>query len=309
MSDLVLITGRDPEGLARAASAAAGEAIPWVGEDDPRADSATVWFASSAPSHARKAMPALRWIHSAWAGVDRWLDRPEWREGVRLTRTVADFPERISEYVLGYLLAQELGVARAGRQQSEGRWERWVPGSLAGKTILVVGHGAIGRRLAGVARAFGMETLGVRRGPVTAEERAEGIDTAEALAAFLPRAAFVVNLLPLNAETEAFWNASRFALFAEGSVFVNVSRGRCVDDRALLEALERGRPARALLDVFREEPLPPESPYWAHPRVLVTPHVAGLGSAESEGRAFGENWRRWRAGEPLRHVVDRTRGY
>ena len=309
MNDLVLITGRDPARLASAASAAAGEAIPWVGDDDPRADSATVWFASSAPPLAPKEMPSLRWIHSAWAGVDRWLDRPEWREGVRLTRTVADFPERISEYVIGHLLADELEVARARRQQSEGRWERWAPGALAGKTMLIAGYGSIGRRLAGVARALGMEVLGIRRGPVSMEERAAGIGTAEALSAFLPRASVVVNLLPLNAETESFWNGARFALLAEGSVFVNVSRGRCVDERALLAALERGRPERALLDVFREEPLPPESPFWSHPRVRITPHVAGLGSAETEGRAFGENWRRLKAGEPLLHVVDRTRGY
>ena len=309
MSDLVLITGREPERLAAAASAAAGEPIPWVGETDPRAREATVWFASSAPPAAERPMPALRWIHSAWAGVDRWLDRPEWRDDVRLTRTVADFPERITEYVLGHLLAEELGVARAALQQAERRWERWSPGSLAGKTMLVVGYGEIGRRLAGAARALGMEALGVRRGPVTPAERAAGVETPEALPALLPRAAYVVNLLPLNAGTESFWNDARFARFAAGSVFVNASRGRCVDDRALLAALERGRPARALLDVFREEPLPPESPLWSHPGVRITPHVAGLGSAESEGRAFGENWRRWKAGEPLRHVVDRSRGY
>ena len=136
-----------------------------------------------------------------------------------------------------------------------------------------------------------------------------GIDTAAALPGFLARADFVVNLLPLHPETESFWSDALFAHFGGGSVFVNVSRGRCVDDRALLAALERGRPARAVLDVFRDEPLPPDSPYWSHPAVLVTPHVAGLGSAESEGRAFGENWRLWRAGEPLRHLVERTRGY
>jgi phosphoglycerate dehydrogenase-like enzyme len=309
MSDLVLITGRDPARLATAASAAAGEPIPWVGEEDPRAAAATVWFASSAPPATERPIPALRWIHSAWAGVDRWLDRPEWREGVRLTRTVADFPERITEYVLGHLLAEELGVARAARQQAERCWERWSPGILAGNTMLVVGYGEIGRRLARAASALGMEPIGVRRGPVTPEERAGGVETPEALPALLPRAAFVVNLLPLHAGTESFWNDARFAHFAEGSTFVNASRGRCVDDRALLAALERERPARAVLDVFREEPLPPESPYWGHPAVRVTPHVAGLGSSESEGRAFGENWRRWRAGEPLLHVVDRSRGY
>lgn len=309
MSDLVLVTARDPAALMDAASAAAGEPIPWFGPEDPRAEAATVWFASLAPPQAPLRLPALRWIHSGWAGVDRWLDRPEWRADVRLTRTVADFPERIAEYVFAYLLAEVLDVGRAARQQAAAEWKRWMPGTLAGKRMLVVGHGAIGARVAACARAFGMAVSGIRRGPVAPEERAEGIESVAALPALLPAADVVVNLLPATRETESFWNADRFALVGHGVLFVNASRGRCVDEAALLAALDRGRPARAILDVFRDEPLPPESPWWSHPRVRVTPHVAGLGAPESEGRAFGENWKRWRAEEPLLHPVDRARGY
>jgi phosphoglycerate dehydrogenase-like enzyme len=309
VTDLVLITGRDPAGLARSAEDALGEPLPWVGEGDARAVSATVWFASGLLPPTPKALPSLRWIHSAWAGVDRWFDRTEWTTGIVLTRTVADFPDRIAEYVLGYLLAGELDVSRAERQQAAKVWKRWMPGTLAKKTMLIAGYGAIGRRLAAAGRTLGLTPLGIRRGPVTDEERATGVGTEEALAGFLPRANIVVSLLPATRETESFWNAERFERFAEGSVFVNVSRGRCVDDAALLAALDRGRPARAILDVFRLEPLPSESPYWAHPSVRITPHVAGLGSPETEGKAFAENWRRWRSGDRLLDVVDRERGY
>lgn len=309
MSDLVLATGRKVEDLMRAASEAAGETIPWVGADDARASEATVWCAGDIPSGPARAMPALRWIHSTWAGVDRWLDRPEWGSTVQLTRTVADLPERISEYVLGYLLADVLGIHQASRQQANSEWKRWSPGTLAGKTMLVVGYGAIGRCLAARARAMDMAILGIRRGPIPESAVEPDVATVDRLPSFLSRAHVVVNLLPANEHTEHFWNAERFALFAEGSTFVNASRGRCVDDAALIAALDRGRPALAILDVFPEEPLPRESAYWRHPHVRVTPHVAGLGGPVTEGRDFGENWRRWRRGEPLLRQVDRARGY
>jgi len=307
--DLVLITGDDPAALARAASASVGEPIPWVGAGDERASSATVWFASSLPPAAALELPALRWIHCAWAGVDRWVGRPEWREEVMLTRTIADLPRRMADYVFGYLLAMELDVARSRRQQEERRWERWTAGTLGGKTMLIVGHGEIGRVVGAGAKALGLRVLALRRGPVSETERGEGVGSSESLPAFLAEADYVVNLLPATAETESFWNASRFAAMKRGAVFVNVSRGRSVDDAALLAGLDQNRPARAILDVFRAEPLPTESPYWAHSRVWVTAHVAGLGTDETEGVAFAENWRRWRAGEALAHVVDRARGY
>ncbi len=309
MGDLILLTGRDPAALAHAAEQACGETIPWVAPGDARAASATVWFASSAPPATPLDLPSLRWIHSAWAGVDRWIARPEWREGVILTRTVADFPERMAEYVLGYLLAAVLDVPRARRQQAEGTWARWVPGTLQGKTMLIVGYGAIGAQVAAVARSLRLAVLGVRRGPVSEKESAAGIESVEALPRLLPRADVVVNLLPLTPETESFWTADRFALLPPGAIFVNASRGRCVDDATLLAALDQGRPASAILDVFSREPLPPDHPFWKHPNVMMTPHVAGLGTEESEGRAFGENWRRWREGKPLRYVVERVRGY
>jgi glyoxylate/hydroxypyruvate reductase A len=125
----------------------------------------------------------------------------------------------------------------------------------------------------------------------------------------LAAADFVVNLLPLTAETESFWNAERFAAMKQGSTFLNASRGGPVDEKALLRGLGKRRPGFAILDVFREEPLPPEHPLRGRDDVWITPHVAGISTIEPLARDFAENLRRFRAGETLQNRVDRERGY
>jgi phosphoglycerate dehydrogenase-like enzyme len=298
VSDRVLITSADPGGLARAVEGLIQEPFPWCRLDAPGFDQATIWFCAGAPPESPLRLPKLRWIQSGWAGVDNWFLRPEWTDGVTLTRTIGDFPQRIAQHVLGYLLARTLRVDEAFRVMAERSWKRWTPGSLAGKNLLVVGMGAIGAEVAAVARAFGMQVAGVTR--KTREQ-----DLPELLA----RADVVVNLLPLTAETESFWNAERFARMRPGSTFVNVSRGGTVDETALLRALGRGRPGFAILDVFREEPLPAEHPLRGRDDVWITPHLAGVSTIEALAVEFADNWRRHRAGDPLQNVVDRSRGY
>jgi phosphoglycerate dehydrogenase-like enzyme len=302
----VLLEGGDAE-VRREVERRAGTALPWAvpGEEDR----AAVWFCPGRPPASPRALPALRWIQTGWAGVEEWFERPEWREGIVLTRTIGDFPQRIAEYVLGYLLADALGVPEALRQMEARAWKRWTPRSLAGRSLLVAGYGAIGRRVAEAARGIGMSTRGVRRGPLTSEDLALGVEEPGALEALLPAADVVVNLLPLTPDTRTFWNGERFARMKESSAFVNVSRGATVDDDALLEALGRRRPARAILDVFREEPLPPAHPLRSAPGVWVTPHIAGIGTAEPIAAEFAANWLRHRDGAPLRNIVERARGY
>lgn len=307
--DRILLTAADPEEVARAAEVAAGGRLPWVRPGEPDASEAAVWFCAGRPPTEAVSLPRLRWIHSGWAGIENWFGRPEWREGVHLTRTVGDFPQRIAEYVACYLLADALGARESWRLMESREWRRWTPGTLAGRALLVVGHGSIGRRIGEVARALGMATRGVRRGPLTPEDHALGVEESSALDALLPGADVVVNLLPLTRETESFWNADRFDRFRPGSVFVNVSRGATVDEDALVAALRGGRPSRAILDVFREEPLQATSPLRASPSVWITPHVAGIGTVEPLAADFAENWRRWIARKPLRHQVVRARGY
>jgi phosphoglycerate dehydrogenase-like enzyme len=306
---LVLLTYPEPRDLAEAVERALGAPTPWVAADAPGASEAEVWFCASRPPARPLALPRLRWIQSGWAGIDAWLDRPEWREGVVLTRTVGDFPQRIAQYVFGYLLARKLDVPEALRQMRSREWRRWTPQSLAGRSLLIVGYGAIGRTVGDVGRALGMTVTGVRRGPVSTEERAHGIRPRDEMVERLAAADVVVNLLPATPETESFWGDERFAGMREGAVFVNASRGSTVDEAALLRGIARGRPARAILDVFREEPLPATHPFRECPEIWITPHVAGTGTLESLAREFAENWGRFGDGRPLQNVVDRRRGY
>lgn len=306
--DLVLITHPDPRGLAREVNARAGEEIPWCRLDDPRADSATVWFSAGVLPEGELKLPGLRWIHTGWAGVESWFQRPEWGEDVLLTRTVGDYPSRLSQYVFGYLLARELDVPEALRQMEGKSWRRFIPGTLAGKRLLVVGLGSTGMEVAAAGRALGMEVEGIRR---RAGRSGRGVIARPVtdLLDRLPHADVVVSLLPLTPETESFWNDARLGALAEGATFVNVGRGASVDEAALLRGLRRGRPGFAILDVFREEPLPADHPLRREPRIWITPHIAGLGTTAMMAEAFVQNWRRYRAGKPLLRRVDRRRGY
>jgi phosphoglycerate dehydrogenase-like enzyme len=305
----VLLTDIHPEALRKAVEAEAGAAIPWADSEDRDLREVDVWFCAGLPPGRVLALPGLRWIHSGWAGVEGWFRRPEWRDGVLLTRTVADFPERMAEYVFAYLLAQELGLVRAIRQMGDRAWRRWVPGTIHGRSMLVVGYGAIGRAIAVRGRSFGLAVSGVRRGPVSAGEAAEGVHAASRLPDLLDQADIVVNVLPHTRETESFWERSRFERMREGSVFVSISRGATVDEGALLDAIQKGRPQRAILDVVREEPLPADHPLRGHDEIWITPHVAGTGTAAGLARDFAANWARYAAGQPLLHLVDRARGY
>ncbi len=309
MTERVLITSADAGALARAVESLIQEPFPWCRLDAPGFDQATVWFCASAPPESALRLPKLRWIQSGWAGVDNWFQRSEWTDAVALTRTIGDFPQRIAQHVFGYLLARTLRIDEALREMGERSWKKWIPGSVAGKNLLVVGMGAIGVEVAAVARAFGMQVAGVTRETRDAERSPLGAAGSRDLPEHLAWADVVVNLLPLTAETDSFWNAERFGSMKQGSTFVNVSRGGTVDETALLRALGRGRPGFAILDVFREEPLPADHPLRGRDDVWITPHLAGLSTTDALAREFAENWRRFRAGEPLQNLVDRSRGY
>lgn len=309
MSDRILITDTDPAGLARAVEAEFGNALPWCRLDSRGFQDATVWFCAGAPPESPLRLPKLRWIQSGWAGIEGWFQRPEWGADAMLTRTVGDFPQRMAQYVFGYALARTLGVDESLRQMGERSWKRWVPDSIAGRNLLIVGMGAIGIEVAAVARAFQMHVAGVRRGTAVKDARALDARGTQDLPELLPWADFVVNLLPLTRETQSFFDAERFALMRPGSVFLNVARGATVDDAALLRGLDRGRPGSAILDVFREEPLPPDHPFRRRGDIWITPHVAGISTVPAMARDFAENWRRFTAGEPLRNLVDRAKGY
>jgi phosphoglycerate dehydrogenase-like enzyme len=146
---------------------------------------------------------------------------------------------------------------------------------LGGKTLLIVGFGRIGQRLAKLARAFDLRVLGVRRNPSAGSEGADEIHGTDRLPGLLPRADFVALTCPLTPETQGLIGAAAFAAMKPSAYLINVARGRCVEEPALLAALAEGRIAGAGLDCFADEPLPAASPLWALDNVLITPHAAG----------------------------------
>jgi phosphoglycerate dehydrogenase-like enzyme len=228
--------------------------------------------------------------------------------GVPVTRMVHVFDVVMAEYVLGYLLSIQLDMRRAFKQQESKTWKGWVFPTLHGATAVVVGLGSIGSEVARTLKAHGLTVIGVsRRGQPT-----EGIDevrTIDQLDSVLPRADYLVLVVPLTPETRGLIDGRRLGLLPPGAVLVNICRGAVVKETELIETLEAGTLRFAVLDVFEKEPLPSESPLWTMENVIVTPHMSGPDDVPTNATRFLENYRRFRAGEPLHGQVDFARGY
>ena len=221
------------------------------------------------------AAPDLRWIQALSSGVD-FLDLEAIEaHGVALTNAAGVHAEPIAEQVLGYLLTFERGIHTGIRQQQEGVWQRYSGGEIRGKTLGVVGLGAIGSRAAEYAGAFGMTVVGTKRDPSTAPEPVDEVYAPDGLFEVLGRSDYVLLSCPLTPETRGLVGRAELGAMKGDAVLVNVARGAVVDEDALVYALQQGGIRGAALDVFEEEPLPPESPLWDLPNVVVTPHMAG----------------------------------
>lgn len=256
--------------------------------------------------------PRLRWIHVVSAGVDRWLSPKLQERGVLLTNSRGVHAVPIAEHVLALLLAFARGLPALIDAQ---RAARWTPhpfkGSfeLQGQTLAIVGQGAIGSALAQRASALGLRLRGVRR-QARAEE-APAVVGLDQLDTVLAEADHVAICLPLTPQTQGLFDAPRLARLKRGAYLYNIGRGAIVDQPALIDALTEGRIAGAGLDVVEPEPLPPESPLWRLPQVLITSHTSGA-SPHNLGRSLAildANLQAAARGEPLRNVVDPARGY
>lgn len=258
--------------------------------------------------------PRLRWFHGWGAGVDGLLRHPGLAErDFILTNTSGIHPNQMTEHTLALMLAFARRLPEAMRAQTGRTWRHMENNEvfeLAGKTLLVVGLGAVGQRIAQVAAALGMRVLGIRRtpGPLPDIEHVAGI---EGLPEHLPEADFVVLVTPLTPETRGLIGERELRLMKQDAYLVNVARGGVVDEKALVHALREGWIAGAGLDVFEQEPLPADSPLWEMPNVIITGHYGGVSPAYDD-RAFEvflDNLHRYRAGQPLRNVVDKRLGY
>lgn len=262
-------------------SAKASVSVLAAGGADPALATADVAFGQPDAAQCMNT-PRLRWVEVTTAGYTRY-DTPEFREnfrarGAAFSNVSQVFAEPCAEHVLGMMLAFGRQLLPSHRDQmTDHSWHylqrRYDSRLLVGQTVLLLGFGAIGRRLAELLAPFGMNLIAVRR--QTRSERGVRIIPEESVSSALGQADHVINILPENAETRNYVNARRLACCKTGARFYNIGRGTTVDQRAVREALLSGRLGMAYLDVFETEPLPPDDPLWTTPNCYITPHTAG----------------------------------
>jgi phosphoglycerate dehydrogenase-like enzyme len=224
---------------------------------------------------------------------------------VAITRAGGVHAGPLAEFALFGLLAFTKGLPRLMGDKDARRWDHYPMGELAGATVLIVGLGSIGVEVARLAKAFGMRVIGVTRGGRTDSPYVDEVRTSRFLGDLLPVAHGVVLTLPLTEETEGMIDATAIARMRTDAIVVDIGRGGVIDEAALVQALEEGRLAGAVLDVFATEPLPSDSALWDLPNVIISPHTAALSVHENERivALFCENLRRYLAGDELLSLV------
>jgi phosphoglycerate dehydrogenase-like enzyme len=269
------------------------------------------------PAHLAAAF-CLRWIHSPAAGVGAMLFPEMVSSSVVMTNSRGNSSVTIAEHVLAVTLSLFRDLPLAQRRQAERVWAQneFDAGAairtLRGARVLVVGLGSIGSETARLAIAFGAEVVGLRRRPeLDGPDGIVSVLSPDALHDELPRADLVVLAAPQTSGTWHLIGDRELSLMKRDAILVNVSRGKLVDEAALVCALDGRRLRGAALDVFEHEPLDPASPLWGRPDVLITPHVSGFhaGYWPDATRLFAENLRRFEAGQPLENLVDKHAGY
>jgi phosphoglycerate dehydrogenase-like enzyme len=269
--------------------------------------------------------PHLRWVHSATAGVERVLTPASRARGLTITNARGVFSRPIAEYVMLMILAAARRLPQLLELQAERTWQPLEARELRDVTVGIVGLGSIGRAVGALATAFGCRVVATRR---RADEGAAAADGAgdepflgtvmldrvlppDRLPELLAESDFVVLAAPLTSDTIGLIGEESIGAMKPGSWVINVARGELVDEPALARALRAGRIGGAVLDTFREEPLPSSSPLYDLPNVILTPHTAWSSTRVLDRSVdlFCDNLRRYAAGEPLLNVVDPTAGY
>jgi phosphoglycerate dehydrogenase-like enzyme len=262
------------------------------------------------PGRVVQALPhltRLQWVQLSWAGVEPMLD-PALRRDYVLTNIRGVFGPLMSEYVFGYLLAHERKIVPRLEAQREGRWDTTLPGTLQGKTIGLVGVGSIGAHLAATAKHFGMQVRGFTRSSAECRH-VDAYFHGDDKAAFATGLDYLVAVLPNTVGTRRIVDAAMLDALLPHAVVVNAGRGDTLDLDALVGALERGRLAAAILDVFPEEPLPADHVLWRTAGVTITSHTAAPSFPADIVAVFANNYRRFARGEELAYRVEFEKGY
>ncbi|MDN5331752.1 MAG: hypothetical protein PWP45_977 [Tepidanaerobacteraceae bacterium] len=257
----------------------------------------------------------LRWIQALTAGVDGLAFDLVREKGITVTNVSGIHKVPIAELVFGYMLMFARGLAAFFEQQKRKVWDKNVrTAELFEKTLGIVGAGNIGSEIARLGKAFGMKVVGLNRSGRIQGNYAQIYDKMYdigSLLELLSKSDFVVCAVPLTPATWHLFGEEQFKAMKSSAYFINIARGAVVDEEALIKALKEGWIAGAALDVFEREPLPPESPLWEMPNVIITPHIAGSSDRYMERamKVVNENLRRYLQGEPLINIVDPDRGY
>jgi phosphoglycerate dehydrogenase-like enzyme len=288
-----------------------------------------ILYAFHLPPNVLELAPRLRWVQLHSAGADHILDHPIMNTDVVITTTSGIHAVPIAEYALASILAYRWQVPLWTHCQRESRWpsDRWSLFSrpeLRGSTLGVVGYGSIGREVGRLGKAFGMRVLALRRSASRADEGytvdgtgdpdgtiPERFYPPQALKEMLAECDYVVLALPLTPATRHIVAEAELRAMKPTAYLVNIARGGLIDEAALIRALREGWIGGAGLDVFDQEPLPPDSPLWELNNALLSPHVAGFTPHYDERAValFAQNLVRYLAGEPLLNQIDKTRGY
>lgn len=248
-------------------------------------------------------------IQSLWAGVEVILAQDSLPAEIPLLRMVEPgLRKGMSEYILGHVMRLHLGMDAHKLAQSQSRWEHRPPSLAREKRVGILGLGELGQDAARVLKAVGFEVLGWSR----SRKEVAGVESyvgESELSDFLRQSEILVILLPLTPHTDKIINAERLQLLPAGAAIINAGRGPLIDDEALLSALASGHIGNATLDVFATEPLPAAHPFWTHPHITVTPHIASVTRRETAAEVVAKQIERFESGKSFLYSVDRSRGY
>jgi phosphoglycerate dehydrogenase-like enzyme len=262
-----------------------------------------------APPGTLPQMPKLRWVQAMSAGVDHWFTLPDLPKDLTLTCARGTHTESMPENIVAGLFyaAKPYSIAVANQKQS--KWVNTVPQPLTGKVLGILGVGAIGQQVARMVAPFGIKVIGTKRRP----EKIDGIEVLppEKTDEVIAQSDFLLLLLPGTPATENFMNAERLAKMKPSAWLLNFGRGSLIRDDDLIAAAKNKKIAGAILDVFRQEPLPSEHPFWQAEGIVVLPHIGGPHPQRDRfvAKLFVDNLGRFLDGQPLKEVVDRAAGY
>jgi phosphoglycerate dehydrogenase-like enzyme len=253
----------------------------------------------------------LKWIHWCGAGVEAVLFEELMQSDVILTNAQGLFDRAMAEYVLGYMLMATKRFIDSWEFQKRRHWQYRLTPMLSGQRAAIVGVGSIGREIATRLKSMGVGVTGVGRRARTSDPVFARIVGQADLLQAVSEVDWVISVLPATPSTENVFNHAVFAAMSTSSRFINVGRGSAVDESALIQALENGDIAGAMLDVFRAEPLPESSPLWQTPNLVISPHMSGdyTGFHRDMVAQFVDNLTRYQHGEALLNVVDKRLGF